>query len=56
MIPCQVCHKMDQEKTTWFVCDKCGFRVCPGCLTAHQGPHGGGYKCSQCPFGKMQQQ
>jgi len=39
----------------WFVCDQCGFRVCPHCLGKHTGPYGnGGYKCSRCAFGHLE--
>lgn len=54
LIPCQCCGKQLPQDWTWFVCDTCGYRVCPSCLGSHRGPYGAGYKCSQCAFGHMQ--
>lgn len=54
-IPCQHCRKELPTNWNWFVCNTCGFRVCPHCLSAHRGPYGQGFKCSQCAFGQMQQ-
>jgi hypothetical protein len=56
LIPCHHCGKELPTNWTWFVCDKCGFRVCPSCLSKHKGQHSsGGFKCSQCAFGQMKQ-
>jgi len=55
MIPCQCCHQEFPRQWTWYVCNECGFRVCVNCLGSHQGQYGGGFKCSQCAFGQMEQ-
>jgi len=56
IIPCQNCRKQYPTNWNWHVCDKCGFRICQACLGNHKGPHSsGGFKCSQCPFGRMEQ-
>lgn len=54
LIPCQCCGKQLPQDWSWFVCDTCGYRICPFCLSSHRGPYGSGYKCSQCAFGHMQ--
>jgi hypothetical protein len=55
-IPCQSCRKELPTNWNWFVCNKCGFRVCPHCLGTHKGQYSnGGFKCSQCAFGQMEQ-
>ncbi|MGA2620210.1 MAG: hypothetical protein ABSF26_21535 [Thermoguttaceae bacterium] len=55
LIPCQCCGHMLPRDWNWFVCDQCGFRVCPHCLGKHTGPYGnGGYKCSRCAFGHLE--
>lgn len=54
LIPCQCCGKQLPTDWNWFVCDKCGYRVCPSCLSRHKGRYSsGGFKCSQCAFGQM---
>lgn len=54
-IPCQNCGKTLPQNWNWYVCNQCGFRVCPYCLSDHKGQYSnGGYKCSRCPFGQMQ--
>ena len=55
LIPCQCCGKqLPKDYRSWFVCNQCGYRVCPSCLPRHRGPYGsGGYKCSQCAHGQM---
>lgn len=55
LIPCQCCgQEFSSVGWTWWVCDKCGYRVCAFCLSKHSGPYStGGYKCSQCMFGTM---
>jgi hypothetical protein len=37
----------------WYVCDKCGFRICMSCYMSHSGRYAanGGGKCSQCMLG-----
>jgi hypothetical protein len=52
-IPCQCCGKEYTNTWSWFVCDKCNYRVCMPCLTRHKGKYGSGYKCSQCMMGWM---
>lgn len=55
-IPCQCCGQQHVgESWTWYVCDKCGYRICMNCFGNHNGPYGhGGYKCSQCMMGHLQ--
>ncbi len=56
LIPCHHCGKELPTDWRWYVCDKCGFRVCPSCVGRHDGPYSsGGFKCSQCAFGRMEQ-
>jgi len=54
-IPCQCCGKQYVgENWTWYICDKCGYRICMNCHSIHSGPYGhGGYKCSQCIMGQL---
>ena len=54
LIPCQYCEKMLPKHRLWFICDRCGFRVCPHCLSDHRGRYGRGFRCSRCQFGKME--
>lgn len=55
-IPCQCCGKEYPNTNTWYVCDKCGYRICPYCLSKHKGRYStGGFKCSQCAFGYMKE-
>ena len=36
--------------------NRCGFRICPMCLDRHEGKYGrGGFKCSHCQFGWMEE-
>jgi hypothetical protein len=53
LIPCQHCGKMLPQAWNWFICNQCGFWVCPHCLSEHRGQYGRGFKCSRCPFGQM---
>jgi hypothetical protein len=53
LIPCQHCGKMLPQDWKWFICNQCGFRVCPHCLSEHRSQYGRGFKCSRCPFGQM---
>jgi hypothetical protein len=55
LIPCQCCGQMLPQVWNWFVCNRCEFRVCPQCLSQHQGHYGQGYKCSKCQFGMLEQ-
>jgi len=50
-IACQSCGRMLPDAWKWFVCNRCGFRICNLCLDRHQGQYGKGYKCSRCPYG-----
>jgi hypothetical protein len=50
-IPCQCCGKEYTLSWSWFICDKCGYRICMPCLAKHKGKYGNGYKCSQCMTG-----
>ena len=54
-IPCQRCGQQYTEDWTWYVCDKCGYRICMPCHGSHSGPgnghNTGGDKCSQCQMG-----
>jgi hypothetical protein len=52
-IRCMCCGKESPADWNWYICDSCGYRVCPHCLGKHKGPYGAGFKCSQCRFGKM---
>jgi hypothetical protein len=54
-IPCQCCGKQLPEEWRWYVCNRCGFRICPMCIDRHQGQHGRGFKCSRCQFGWMEE-
>ena len=42
-IPCQNCHKEYSSDWRWYICDKCGFRICPSCLSYHKGKYGNGF-------------
>ena len=54
LVSCQCCHRTMSDKGHWFVCNSCGYRICPSCLSEHSGPYSnGGYKCSQCSWGHM---
>ena len=54
LVTCKCCHRTMSDKGHWFVCDSCGYRICPSCLSSHSGPFSsGGYKCSQCAWGHM---
>ena len=55
-IPCQCCGKQYVDVSwPWYVCNKCGYRICMDCFNNHNGPYGhGGFKCSQCMMGQLQ--
>ena len=55
-IPCMCCgQQYVSDAWSWYVCDNCGYRICPNCLNCHSGPYAmnGGYKCSQCMMGHL---
>lgn len=54
-IRCQCCGREYPQNYDWYVCDKCGYRICPHCLTSHGigSRYGNGYKCSQCAYGHL---
>ena len=55
-LPCQYCGNQLPTNWMWWVCNKCGFRVCPQCLSSHQGHYSNAeFKCSQCAFGQMEE-
>ena len=45
-IPCMNCGKELPADWSWWVCDTCGYRVCPSCFNS--------YKCPKCTWGHMQ--
>ena len=47
LIPCQCCGKTYDQSWPWWVCDTCGYRICPSCLGKVT------FKCNQCSFGHM---
>lgn len=58
-IPCMCCgQQFVSDSWIWYVCDKCGYRICMNCLNKHTGPWNGnnigGFKCSQCQTGWLQ--
>ena len=54
LLRCQCCGKEYPRGFNWYVCNNCGFRICPFCLSKHQGRYSnGGFKCSQCFPGQM---
>ena len=56
-IPCENCGVERPRDIWWEKCDKCGFRVCPGCLFKHKGKYGGGSrKCSRCMWGMLRKE
>ena len=44
-IPCMCCGKELPDDWSWWVCDTCGYRVCPTCFPS--------YKCPKCTWGHM---
>ena len=56
-IKCNHCHNefANDEKSRWWVCNCCGFRVCGACILRHTGSYGDGTKCSHCVSGWMEQ-
>ena len=44
-IPCQNCGDRYDQSWGWWVCDTCGYRICPSCLNKI------GFRCPQCTFG-----
>lgn len=59
-IPCQKCGQQYADSNSWYICDKCGYRICMSCFGSHSGSGNGynvgGYKCSQCQTGYLQLQ
>lgn len=55
-IPCMNCGKQQTNNHNfWYVCDKCGYRICVSCVGRHEGPYGNhGKKCSQCMHGYLE--
>lgn len=49
-ISCYCCGGQFPVRWMWYMCDSCGYRVCPSCFTKHSGYYNrsGGFKCSQC--------
>lgn len=47
------CGKEYVPSWSWYICDKCNYRICMSCFSKHKGNYGsnGGYKCSQCRMG-----
>jgi hypothetical protein len=46
-IPCMCCGRELPDNWSWWVCDTCGYRVCPSCMNS--------FKCPQVflwPFSK----
>ena len=51
-VRCMCCgQQFDLKIWTWYICDSCGYRICPACIGKHRGPYGCGTKCSQCQPG-----
>ena len=44
-IPCMCCGRELPDDWSWWVCDTCGYRVCPSCFPS--------YKCPKCTWGHM---
>lgn len=59
-IPCQKCGRQYVDSHNWYVCNKCGYRICMSCFGCHSGPgngyNTGGFKCSQCQTGYLKLQ
>lgn len=55
LLYCQICRKQYPDTFLWYICDTCGFRVCPICMSSgrQQGPYGSGSKCGQCFQGRL---
>ena len=43
---CQCCGEKYDQSWSWWVCDTCGYRICPKCFTS--------FKCPQCSWGHFQ--
>ena len=54
-VSCFCCGKQYPIHWMWYICDKCGYRVCASCLCRHSGTYNpnGGNKCSQCISGYL---
>lgn len=44
-IPCMNCGRMYDESWPWYICDTCGYRICPSCMNS--------FKCPKCTWGHM---
>ena len=44
-IPCMNCGREFDQSWSWWVCDTCGYRICPSCFTS--------FKCPKCTWGHM---
>ncbi len=44
-IPCMCCGRELPDNWSWWICDTCGYRVCPSCFPS--------YKCPKCTWGHM---
>ena len=44
-IPCQKCGDRYDQSWGWWICDTCGYRICPSCLNKI------GFRCPQCIYG-----
>ena len=54
-ISCMNCGQKLPSNWVWYVCNECGYRICPSCLGKHKGEYAeGGFKCSQCAYGYLE--
>ena len=44
-IPCMNCGKEYDQSWPWWVCDTCGYRICPSCMNS--------FKFPKCTWGHM---
>lgn len=49
-VSCFCCGRQYPNQFTWYICDRCGYRICANCIMKHHGPYNsvGVQKCSQC--------
>ena len=57
IILCPNCGRQWDSGALWWVCECCGWKVCPFCMSEgkQKGPYGVGVKCGYCPRGMMTQ-
>ena len=56
VVTCQCCgREFFSNYPIWWICDKCGYRICAFCLTVHKGKYGSASKCSQCTSGWLKE-